>query len=40
MEFKCIKKCGEECQRRIGIALFTLISLLSVGSLIGVLINI
>ncbi|MEE8380677.1 MAG: hypothetical protein V3R78_02210 [Thermodesulfobacteriota bacterium] len=40
MEFKCIKKCGEACQRRIGIVLFALIALLSVGSLIGVLINI
>jgi len=40
MEFKCLEKCGEACQRGIGIAFMTLFALLSVGALIKVLISI
>jgi hypothetical protein len=40
MEFKCLKKCGERCQRRIGVVLITLFALVSIGGLLQVLINI
>jgi len=40
MALKCLERCDEICQRRIGIVLFTLITLLSIGSLISILIGI
>ncbi len=40
MAHKFYIKCGDVCQRRIGISLFTLITLLSIVSLFLVLIGI
>lgn len=40
MNINRLKKCGEECQNRIGIAFIIIFALVSIGGLLQVLINI
>lgn len=40
MDFKGLKKCGEGCQKRIGMAFILLFALVSIGGLLQVLVNI
>jgi len=40
MEFKCLKKCKETCQRILGITIISLIGLLSVAGILQVFIAI
>lgn len=39
MAFKCLEKCEEACQRRIGIALLTIFGILTVVGLVELFIN-